>query len=241
MELNKNIENNLENSNELNIQKKQNNFLQSTIWKIADGALNTGIRALLPNLIENQVIEIKDQIIKNGFKAGIKQTVSSAIDLGKSAQGIVTGNFENLTQAQTAIKNGGILDSVSNILNFTVKKCMQNNLIPENIGNIIVKGKDIILNTIESNIENSFQTQLSAVERLEKYSKNWKKYFEEQNFVKMENEYRKMKEAMKEIMPIQKAINEVKQIENLHSLIKNNGKNFNLSNEQMELSKQLIY
>lgn len=118
---------------------------------------------------------------------------------------------------------------------------MQNNLIPENIGNIIVKGKDIILNTIESNIENSFQTQLSAVERLEKYSKNWKKYFEEQNFVKMENEYRKMKEAMKEIMPIQKAINEVKQIENLHILIKNNGKNFNLSNEQMELSKQLIY
>lgn len=57
----------------------------------------------------------------------------------------------------------------------------------------------------------------------------------------MENEYRKMKEAMKEIMPIQKAINEVKQIENLHILIKNNGKNFNLSNEQMELSKQLIY
>ena len=47
--------------------------------------LNVGIRALLPNVIEDQVIEIKDAILNNGFKDGIKQAIKSAIDLGKSA------------------------------------------------------------------------------------------------------------------------------------------------------------
>lgn len=238
MELNNNLENNL--NNNLNLENKQNNFLQSTAWKIVDGALNTGIRSLLPNLIENQVIEIKDQIIKNGFKAGVKQAVNSAIDLGKSAQGIVTGNFENITQAQTAIKNGGIIDSVSNVLNFAVNKCVKNNIIKPGVGQIILKGKDVILNTVESNIENNFETQLSAIGRLEKYSKNWSKYFSDKNFEGMEKEYRKMKDTMKEIMPLEKTINQVKQIENLHLLIKNKGKNFDLSKEEIELSKELI-
>ena len=194
----------------------------------------------MPNLIENQVIEIKDQIINNGFKAGVNQTVKSAIELGKSAQGIFTGKFENIGQAQTVIKNGGIIDSVSSLLNIAVNKCVKSNIIPQNVGGIILKGKDVILNTIESNIENSFQTQLNAVSRLEKYTKNWKNYFQGKNFEGMEKEFKKMKETMKEIMPIQNTINEVKKVENLHLLIKNNGKNFNLTNEEIELTKQLI-
>ena len=56
----------------------------------------------------------------------------------------------------------------------------------------------------------------------------------------MEKEYRKMKDTMKEIMPLEKTINQVKQIENLHLLIKNKGKNFDLSKEEIELSKELI-
>ena len=166
--------------------------------------------------------------------------MNSAIDLGKSAQGIVTGNFENITQAQTAIKNGGIIDSVSNVLNFAVNKCVKNNIIKPGVGQIILKGKDVILNTVESNIENNFETQLSAIGRLEKYSKNWSKYFSDKNFEGMEKEYRKMKDTMKEIMPLEKTINQVKQIENLHLLIKNKGKNFDLSKEEIELSKELI-
>ena len=41
-------------------------------------------------------------------------------------------------------------------------------------------------------------------------------------------------------MPISEIINEASEVENLHNLIKNNGKNFNLSEEQMELAKKLI-
>ena len=48
------------------------------------------------------------------------------------------------------------------------------------------------------------------------------------DFEGMEKEFKKMKETMKEIMPIQNTINEVKKVENLHLLIKNNGKNIDI-------------
>ena len=45
----------------------------------------------------------------------------------------------------------------------------------------------------------------------------------------------KIREKMKEIAPIEKTLNTVNVIENLHKLIKNNGKNFNLTQEEIEL------
>ena len=44
---------------------------------------------------------------------------------------------------------------------------------------------------------------------------------------------------MQDIVPITKTIDEAKTIEMLHNLIKNNGQNFNLSNEQLELVERL--
>lgn len=83
MELTLNNEKNLK---EINLENKQNSFLDSTLWKVVNTGLNAGIRALLPNLIEDQVIDVKDAIIKSGFKTGAKQAINSAIDLGKSAK-----------------------------------------------------------------------------------------------------------------------------------------------------------
>lgn len=124
MELAQTIENNL--PSQLVTEEKQNNFLESTLGKIINVGINTGLRALLPDLIEDQVINIKDEIIKNGFTAGIKQTVKSAVDLGKSAVGMITGKFENVNQARTVVKNGGLIDTVSGLvdkgINASIKK-----------------------------------------------------------------------------------------------------------------------
>ena len=168
MELSNTLQNNLIQSN-IDIEKGQNTFLNSTMGKIINMGLNTGIRTLLPNIIEDQVIEIKDAILQNGFKAGIKEAINSAIDLGKSVQGIITGKFENISQARNAIKTGGIIDSVSELLNLAVNKSVKNNLIPNSIGSIIKKGKNVILETIETNIENNFNNQLKSLEYLSKY------------------------------------------------------------------------
>ena len=58
----------------------------------------------MPDLIEDEIINIKDSLVKGGLKQGINTAINSAINLGKSAMGIFTGNFENLSQAQEAIK-----------------------------------------------------------------------------------------------------------------------------------------
>ena len=101
----------------------------------------------MPDLIEDEIIEIKDSFIENGFKEGIKTAVDSAINLGKSAMGIVTGRFENVNQMQTAVKTGGIIDGISSVLNYTINKIVDRGKIPYSVGNIIKRGKNAILNT----------------------------------------------------------------------------------------------
>ena len=50
---------------------------------------------------------------------------------------------------------------------------------------------------------------------------------------------KKIKNEMNYLMPIQKMISDVKVIENLHTLIKNNGQDFNLSEDEIELAEKL--
>ena len=68
---------------------------------------------------------------------------------------------------------------------------------------------------------------------------NWKKYFENKDFEGMEKEYQKIKKVSKDLIPIEKTISDVRTIENLHNLIKNNGQDFNLTQEQLELAEKL--
>ena len=116
-ELNQSIENNINNQE---LEKKQNQFLQTTLGKTINTAIDIGIRALLPDFIDEQVINIKNNLIKNGLKEGINKTIDDAIDIGKSTIGIVTGNFENVNQMQTAVKTGGIIDGISTLLDTVV-------------------------------------------------------------------------------------------------------------------------
>ena len=125
-------------------------------------------------------------------------------------------------------------------MDFAIDKSTKANLIPNDLGKIIKKGKNTILNTIESNIENDFNNQLTALNKLEKYSDNWNQYFNNQDFEGMEKEYKKIKSTIKTILPIEQTIKKVNKIENLHTLIKNKGKDFNLSEEEMELAGKLV-
>jgi hypothetical protein len=238
MELTLNNEKNLK---EINLENKQNSFLDSTLWKVVNTGLNAGIRALLPNLIEDQVIDVKDAIIKSGFKTGAKQAINSAIDLGKSAKGIVTGDFEDISQAHDAIKTGGIIDSVSSALNFAIGKGMKAKIIPEKTGNILLTGKDVLMNTIESNIESNFNKQLKAINLLGKYEENWNLYYNNKDTEGMEREYRKINETIKKIMPTRNTIIKAEQILNKHKLLRNKGFDFNLSNEELNLAESLVY
>lgn len=235
-----NLDNNLNNEISFNVtSEKQNGFLQSTIGKVINTGINIGLRALLPNVIEDQVIEIKDTIIKEGFKEGLNKTIESAVNLGKSAMGIITGKFDNVSQIQTAVEKGGMLDTISNGIDFGLKVARETGALPKDIANAVKSGKNIIISNIESNIENTLTAQIKGIEKVNKYIENWNTYYKEQDFHKMELEYDKIREKLKDLVPIEETLKKAHQVENLHKLIKSKGKDFNLSQEEIELAKRL--
>lgn len=233
MEIENTINNNIE------IEKKQNNFLNSVLGKTINSAIDVGLRAILPDLIENQIIDIKDSLIENGLKGGIQTAINSAIDFGKSVTGIFTGEFQNINQVETAIGNGGILDTVSNVLEDVVDKAYQKGKINYTVNNLIKKGKDVIINNVSNNIKNELDYQSNSIEKLNTYINNWKEYYNNKNFEGMEKEYNKMKIQIDNVLPIENTLKEVRTVENLHLLIKNNGQNFNITESELKLAENL--
>lgn len=231
-----NLEIDLNNSKIIDIQKS---FLNTTLGKVINSGLDIGLRAALPDFIEEQIIEIKDAMLENGFKEGINKAIDSAIDIGKSALGIVTGKFENISQIQTAVKNGGIIDTASKLIDKVIDISEEKNILNSSVCNLIKKGKNTILEQISKNIEESLTSQIKSIEKLNKYCKNWNQYYTDKNFDGMEKEYKKIEKEIVNIVPIEKTIKETRIIENLHNLIKNNGKNFNISEEEIQLAKKL--
>lgn len=237
--MNLELEQNNKIENNLSVVNEQNNFLDSMLWKTIDNGIDMGLRYILPDFIENQIIDLKDNLIKYGLKEGINKSINSAIEVGKSAIGIATGNFENVSQIQTAIKSGGIIDSVSGILDSAVNKAVSKGKIDKNIAKLIKNGKNSILNNVEKNIESTLTKQITSAQNLENHMKNWKEYYSEKDFENMEKEYKLIKKEMNELVPIENTINSARKIETLHNLIKNNNKNFDLSEDELELVNKL--
>ena len=203
-------------------------------------AIDLGLRWVLPDFVENQIIDVKDSLLRGGLKEGIDKAINSAVELGKSVTGIFTGKFENVSQAQNAVKNGGIIDGISDVLDSTLSFTTKQGWIPSNVASLISQGKDVILDNVSNNIEDEFVSQLDHIEKLGKYENNWREYYNAQDFEGMEREYQKIRERLKETLPLETTLKQAREIENLHLIIKNNGHNFNLTQEQLELAGFLV-
>lgn len=238
MELANNIDNNILIPSNVTLED-QKGFLDSTLGKVINTGLDAGIRFLLPDLIEEQVIDVKDAIINNGFKAGVEEAISSAVDMGKSVIGIFTGKFENVTQAENAVKSGGIIDGISDALDYALNLCSKFGKIPNAICSVIKGGKDAILDTISNNIEEEFKNQVSSVEKISSYMQKWKNSYNNKDLDGMQKEYEKLEKELEKTLPLENTIKEARNIENIHILIKNKG-DFNLSKDELELAQKLI-
>ena len=229
----------MEINNNINLEKSNNNFFNNIFGKTINTAIDIGLRAILPDLIENQVIDIKNSLLENGLKAGINTAINSAVDFGKSAAGIVTGNFENINQVKIAIGNGGIVDNISTVLDKVINTVYQKGYINRNTKNLIKNGKNVLLNNVSNNIKSQLEEQTNAVEKLEKYLNNWKDSYNKKDFSTMEKIYNNIEEQSQKIIPLENIINETKQIKAIHNLIKNNGQNFEISEEEKRLAYNL--
>lgn len=232
-----NIQNEI--ANNLNVENEQNKFLDSMLGKIINNAIDVGLRYVLPDLIEEEVISVKNSLIKNGLKEGIQTAVDNAINLGKSAVGIITGNFENVAQIQKAVEKGGIIDTVSDVIDLATKKAKSVGMIDSNISNLIKTGKNSILNNVSSSIEKELVNQEKNIEKIAKYVDDWQKGYENKDFNEMQKQFTKIEETLKEVVPIEETIKKARTVETIHNLIKNNGKNFDLSQQEIDLATKL--
>ena len=227
-------------NNSLEIEKNQQNFLESNIGKIINTTLNIGMKYLLPDLIEDEIINIKDTLIKEGWEKGLDKIIEEGISIGKSITGIFTGKFDNIEQIKKTVESGGIIDSASSLLDNILNRCAEKGLITKNIKSSISKGKDILINNISSNLENMLDEQNNILEKIQETSNNWRTAYMNKNFNSMDKEYKNLEKYMEKIIPLEKVITDARKIENIHNIIKNNGGNFNLSNSQLELAELLI-
>lgn len=142
--LNNNEKNNLYLSNNIKqekLEKEQNSFLQTNLGRAINGGIDLGLRVLLPNFIEDEVISIKDSLITEGFSAAISTAIEEATNLGKSAMGLITGTFENISQVNKAIKKGGLIDTISDILDTGISWAQKHGYIEKGTAKTIKKRK----------------------------------------------------------------------------------------------------
>ena len=242
-----NLENNSKNNNLIitqgieleNLERKQQGFLQSNLGQAINSGIDLGLKALLPDVIEDEVIAVKDSLITEGFSAALNTAIDQASNLGKSLTGIVTGAFENISQAQKAIEKGGLIDTVSSLLNTGINWAQEKGFINRNIAQTIKTGKNALLNTVQDRIEDNFSDQVNALDKLNKYIDKWHEYYKQQSFTNMEYQYKRIEEYLEKVMPLQETLKRARAVENLHERIKNNGKNFEITQTEQDLAEIL--
>ena len=232
------IQNDLNNKN-LEVGKEQKSFLETTLGGIINTGLNLGIKYLLPDFVEDEVIKIKDTILNEGFKEGLNTAIDEAVDLGKSAIGIVTGKFDDVSQMQKAVENGGIIDTISKGIDTAINEVHEKGKLNDTISNVIKKGKNLILDNISSNIEEMIVEQGNEISKFETSINEWKKGYENKDFDLMEKEMKNINKYLEKIMPLENIIKEARLVENVHNLIKNNNKNFEINEVELEAANVL--
>lgn len=231
------IENNI--LNNLNLNNEQNKVINSKIEKAVNNAIDSGLRYILPDLIEEEIIELKNLLMKSGWKDGMKTAIENAINSGKSEAGIGNENFENILQIKNVLKQESIINAVSEVIDLAIKNTQNTGVIDKNIGSLIKSEKNSILSNVSTSIEKELSEQEKNIEKLEKNLESWKEYYSNKDFNGMQKEYNKVREKLREIIPIEQTIKNARIIETLHNLIKNKGIDFNLSKEEIELVQKL--
>lgn len=225
-------------ANNLDLKNIQERFLESTIGQIANSAIDFGIKAALPDYIEDEVIDVKNALINGGIKEGVNTAIENAVKLGKNILGIENSSFENLGQAQETLNKGKVLEGISDGIDFVINKLENSKIISENISSLIKGGKDLIINNINNNIENEFSNEMKALEKINKYIDNWKECYNNKDLKGLNNQFNKIEKQMKKILPLENILNNVKKIENINELI-NNSDNFNFDNIYLDLASAL--
>lgn len=220
------------------VNTQENNIIK-TIGNIANNALDYGLRAILPDFIEDDIIEIKDKFIQEGFTEGVQEVVDKLEDVGKSITGIFTGEFDNIEQVKRVIEKNGLLDGVSDVIDKILKKLVSKKIITKTTSNMIKTGKKEILSTMEKEIEGLYKETTYSVDKLSEYCNEWKQQYKEQKYEDMEKTMKKITTQLKKSTLVEETINEARNLEKIQKYIGEKGNIENLSKAEKELLEKI--
>ncbi len=221
------IDHTIENTNEINIKS------------ISNIVLDLGLKAVLPDFIEEDIIEIKDVFIQEGFLEGLQEILDKLEDIGKSITGIFTGNFETIEQIKRLIKTDGLLDGVSELIDKITKDLLKKDKISKNTYNLIKSGKKEILKILESELKSTYSIDTYSIEKIEEYCNDWKESYNRKDYKSMQKDLNKIKTKLKKNKLIEETINKARNIEKIQEYIDKKGSIENLSNEEKSLLEKI--
>ena len=232
---------NIENSNnELtiestdNILSKQNNALSEILNNVINWSIDAGLKYILPDSIENDVIKIKNNLLNGNAAQKIIDTIGSVINLGKEKLNNEKKEILNTEDIKKILQNPDTIKLISD----TVEIILNNR--NTNIQNKENSNKQIIERNVENNLNNQLESQINSINKIENYKNEWYKDYESKDFENMDKVYKNIKKELKNIVPIEKLIKEIRKIENLNQLIKSKGGDFNITKEELELANKLV-
>lgn len=237
--INKNIdkkEKRVEKSKEKKIEKNENKF-QKGMLNIANFAIDVGIRAALPNYLEDHVIDIKNTLMKNGIKEGVKEIGEKAKDIVN----IILGkkNVSNkVDEIRSLTKQNGIIDQFSKVINFAIDKSVKNNRLNKNLASILKSGKTAMLSTFSDKLENNLYKEIKNIEDFKKELSNWNKCFDKKDVEGMNKIYNKLEKIYNNISVVLKEVIDFEKIKYTQKYIEKNKKE-ELNSDEIELLKKL--
>lgn len=219
----KNLNNQLTNDIKNNeISKNQNDFIGNMFKNAINFGVDLGLKSLLPDLIEDQVIDIKNSILEGGFKEGVNTLMKKVNEFKNSITVIFTGNFNNIQEIKTATKQGGIIKTVSKGLSKGIDAGVKSGIIPKSIGGILKAGKTTMLNEFSNSLESQMRKEIQKFDTLNDLNKKWYDALDQRDFDKMTKYTEKISALSKDLVKFSNIINETKKIEELHNFIKEN-------------------
>ena len=218
---------------------KQTKDVKIDIGNLVDNALEIGLRTILPDFIEDDVIDIKNKFIEAGFTEGIKEANEKVKDIFKSIQGILTGKFESIDQVKRLIETDGILDAASDLIDKILKTMLSKKKINKSTYNLIKTGKKEILNSLESELENYYKIDTYSLEKIQEYCQEWKENYTKKNYQEMQKTMNKIKQRLDKSESIEDIIKQAREIEKIQKYIEEKGSIENLSESEKMLIEKI--
>lgn len=195
-----------------------------SINKTIDNIYNEILKTFLPNSIEDKLIEIKDKL---GFSQLSKNVANFTKDLinNKNEKDV----NKNISELNIEKETSKIISAIKDSYDLSINQVEQ-----------LEKNKKTISNKVEQEIDKEIKSYVNAFEKNNQYINEWKGFYNSKDFKNMDKIYIKIEKNMKNIIPIEEKIKEVRELENMHQLIKRKGGDFNLTNEELELTQKLV-